>query len=91
MLLPVSSFEHDRETRAKDPSARGSQIDVHRVDRGGVGTQVSFRADRSLIPQSWSFLRLGETLVLHTGAFHTLPSAAQIADLPYVDAGDARS
>lgn len=52
VLLPVSSFEHDRETRAKDASARGSRIDVHRVHRDGAGTLLSFRADRSLIAQS---------------------------------------
>lgn len=86
--LPVSNYEHPREARTKDPSARGSRVDVHRVDRDGGGTQVGFRADRSLISQSWSFLRLGQALVLHVGTFHALPSAEQIVGLPYVDASD---
>lgn len=82
VLLPISSFEHDRETHAKDPSARGFRIDVHRVDGDGIATQVSFRTNRSLISQSWSFLRLGQTLALHVGSFYALPSAELIADLP---------
>jgi len=88
VLLPDHRFEHDRETRGKDASKRGYRVDVHHVAPDGRGTVESFRARSTIVPQSWSFLQLGDELILHIGTFHCLPGGVHVAELPYVNACD---
>ena len=88
ILVPISNFEHGRERRADDPSARGYRFDVHRVQLDGRGAFESFSVSEMLIARSWSFLELGRDFVLHLGTFHSLPGGAKLAAMPSADACD---
>lgn len=88
VLVPISNFEHGRDRRAKDMLARGYRFDVHRVRADGNGTLTSFRTSSMLTPQSWSFLRIGDELVLHVGTFHTLPGNEASLGMSCVNASD---
>jgi outer membrane protein assembly factor BamB len=86
VLLPLSRFEHDRATRAKDSDARGCLLDVHRVTRDGKATRIARCGSRTIIAQSWSFLQVGQRLLLHVGAFYSLPDGSPLPEAPVVDA-----
>lgn len=88
VLVPISRFEHDRETRGKDPSARGCVLDVHRVSLDGNAARTELRTSSTLIAQHWSFLKVGERLLLHVGPFYSLPDGKKLAEVPVVEAGN---
>jgi outer membrane protein assembly factor BamB len=86
VLLPISRYKHDRETRAKDPRARGSVVDVHCVGLDGKATRLELFPSTTIIAQSWSFLPIGERLLLHLGDFHSLPDGRRLVNAPGVNA-----
>ena len=87
LWLPTEEFLHPREVRAHDPEKRGCRARVFRFDADGGVDAHSFAAYRADPASGWSFLELGDRLILHRGVFHELPGGQPIRALTPVSAG----
>jgi outer membrane protein assembly factor BamB len=61
-------------------------LELHRVTPNGNATRMELFPSTTIIAQSWSFLPIGQLLLLHVGDFHSVTDCRRLDNAPGVNA-----